>query len=368
MNVVERELSTYNLSPLDRLVRRDWGFFGETLERWRQEGWDESYDQFFFDEYPYAEQLVDLVGIDVPLEPAFKEEIIETSSDYVFIRNSSGGIEKFPKNKVRWGEIMPQYVKNSVEKEEDWYEVIKPRLNPDTPARWEKFNLKSDYIGSQVRKGEKLYSAEAIGGYMFLRAMMGPENTLLAFYDYPEMIHDMMETWHKLVKTCLQKVQKKVAFFRFLIGEDISYKNGLLISPDMIKEFLFPYYKDLIDSLRKGQEQFMHAELDTDGNVSRVIPLYMEAGFNSFRPFEVAAGNDVVEYAKQYPEIIISGGIDKRILADSKDAIKKEIERIISFMTARGGYIPTCDHTVPSNVPYENYLYYRSLVNYLGCR
>ena len=28
-------------------------------------------------------------------------------------------------------------------------------------------------------------------------------------------------------------------------------------------------------------------------------------------------------------------------------------------MKARGGYIPTCDHGVPDNVSYANYLHYR---------
>ena len=153
-----------------------------------------------------------------------------------------------------------------------------------------------------------------------------------------------------------------------MIGEDISYKNGLLISPEMIKEFIFPYYKDLLDALCNGQKEFLNIEVDTDGNVEAAIPLYMSAGFNTCRPFEVAAGNDVVKYGKQYPRFVISGGIDKRVLAKGKQEIEKEVQRIIPFMVKRGGYIPTCDHTVPSNVPYENYLYYRELVTSLDSR
>jgi uroporphyrinogen decarboxylase len=49
-------------------------------------------------------------------------------------------------------------------------------------------------------------------------------------------------------------------------------------------------------------------------------------------------------------------------LADSKDAIKRELDRILPFMKERGGYIPTCDHGVPDNVPFENYLFYREYI------
>ncbi len=55
----------------------------------------------------------------------------------------------------------------------------------------------------------------------------------------------------------------------------------------------------------------------------------------------------------------MSGGIDKRILAKGKDAIDRYMDHILPVMKKRGGYIPTCDHDVPEEVTYENYLYYR---------
>ena len=47
-------------------------------------------------------------------------------------------------------------------------------------------------------------------------------------------------------------------------------------------------------------------------------------------------------------------------------AIDREIERILPVMRERGGYIPTCDHGVPEEVPYENYLHYRKRCIELG--
>ena len=75
---------------------------------------------------------------------------------------------------------------------------------------------------------------------------------------------------------------------------------------------------------------------------------------------EVASGCDVVAIAQQYPDLVISGGIDKRILAAGKDAIEAHLQYIIPFMVERGGYIPTCDHGVPDDVSFENYMYYRT--------
>ena len=55
----------------------------------------------------------------------------------------------------------------------------------------------------------------------------------------------------------------------------------------------------------------------------------------------------------------MSGGIDKRVLALGPEAIDEHLKRILPPMVRRGGYIPTCDHGVPDNVSYANYLHYR---------
>jgi uroporphyrinogen decarboxylase len=76
-------------------------------------------------------------------------------------------------------------------------------------------------------------------------------------------------------------------------------------------------------------------------------------------PFEVASGCDVVEIGKQYPWLVMSGGVDKRVLAQGPTAIDAMVDRIFPAMQARGGYIPTCDHGVPEEVSFENYMHYR---------
>jgi uroporphyrinogen decarboxylase len=360
--VVRREIATFRLERTDRLVRRDWGIFPETRRRWLAEGWDGDTGIFAFDPSPYWPQpLVDLVGIDVPLAPAFPVQIVRQDEHYCYEQTAAGAIEKFPLGKRRHSEAMPEYARNPVSCRADWFEQIKPRLDPDTPQRWRQLE-QAPLIGEQVRRGETLYEASAIGAYMYLRALLGPEPVLFAFYDDPDLIHDMMATWLHLVKTCLLRTQRLVPFFKVLFGEDIAYKNGLLISPKLIDEFLTPYYVDLLQALQQNQAEPPIFEIDSDGNMREFLPIYIRMGFQSFRPFEIAADNDLVELGRLYPSIILSGGIDKRILGESKAAIKTHLESIMPDMCRRGGYIPTCDHGVPSTVPFDYYLYYRQLI------
>ncbi|MBT7100828.1 hypothetical protein HN937_25860, partial [Candidatus Poribacteria bacterium] len=153
------------------------------------------------------------------------------------------------------------------------------------------------------------------------------------------------------------------------LAEDICYKGGMLLSPAMMTEFLTPYYQQLIGNVRSRQldrGRHLHLHIDTDGNVDEVIPIYRELGMDVMSPFEVAAGCDVVRTAEEYPDLVMFGGIDKRVLARSTDDIDRMVERILPAMRERGGYIPTCDHGVPEEVPYENYLHYRRRCVELG--
>jgi len=146
------------------------------------------------------------------------------------------------------------------------------------------------------------------------------------------------------------------------MAEDICYNHGPLISPDMMREFLFPYYQQLITNLKSRQPdpaRHLYIQIDTDGHVSPVIPVYQEIGMDVMTPFEVASGCDVVEIGKRHPDLVMFGGVDKRELAKGKDAIDRLVDSIFPAMRKRGGYIPTCDHGVPEEVPYKDYCYYR---------
>ena len=187
------------------------------------------------------------------------------------------------------------------------------------------------------------------------------------FYDDPELIHECMRTWLKVADKVTQVHQQRVTIDELFIGEDICYNASSLISHDMIKEFLFPYYTQLADNIRRRQGgKPIHMQVDTDGRIESVIDLYRSIGFDYFSPFEVASGSDVVALRKKYPDILMRGGVDKRILAAGREAIDREIDRVMPFMKKHGGYIPSCDHGVPEEVEFEDYMHYRERMKEFG--
>jgi len=324
-------------------------------------------DYFSFD--PQAHFDVGGIGWTVSeMIPGFEEEVLERRNDGTEVIRDRVGRKVLMFHDLRTG-FMPEYLDHPVKDMKSWEEEIKWRLDPNTPERKAQTEVRMVEAVAKARQGYFMVQ-RLIGGYMYLRGLIGPEDLLYMFIDDPELIHSCMEQWFELSDAVTAEHQKHVSFDEVFFGEDICYKSGSLISPAMMEEFLMPYYRKLVDNMRArqlDQKRHLFMQLDTDGKSMPVIDIYAKhVGMDVLSPFEVASGCDVVEVGKRYPDLIMHHGIDKRILAQSKEAIDAELERIIPVMKSRGGYFPDCDHGVPATVSLENYLHYRRRMVELG--
>jgi uroporphyrinogen-III decarboxylase len=187
------------------------------------------------------------------------------------------------------------------------------------------------------------------------RELMGIEQHMYAFYDYPELLHDMNEYILDIYIKRLTKVLEIVPADVLYIMEDLSGTNGPMISPEQFDEFVGSYYKRLIPALKaKGVK---HVFVDTDGDFKKLIPNFIKAGVDGFLPMDVNAGMDIVEVRTQYPGLKFIGAFNKLCIAEGKESIDKEFARIMPVIR-QGGYIPGSDHQVPPSTSLDNYFYY----------
>ena len=103
--------------------------------------------------------------------------------------------------------------------------------------------------------------------------------------------------------------------------------------------------------------------LDCDGDISRLVPMWLDAGVNCMFPLEVGTwGADPLKYRREYgKDLLIMGGFDKHLLQRNKAQIEAEVYRLAPLIE-EGGYIGFCDHRVPPDVPLENYRFYLETV------
>jgi hypothetical protein len=356
----ERLRAMYAFESLDHLPRGEFSIWPEAIERWKQEGLPANYEATnWFNYDPPGAMWVDVnMGwTDPPLLPLFETKLIRAEDDTEIIQDTSGRWLRVFKGR-RHG-YMPAFIRHPVATRHDWEENVAPRLDPTDPRRYEGLAERCQRAAAQRKSDRRVILQGMVGGYMYLRALMGPEDLLYAFHDQPDLIHAMMRRWREFMNTALTRIQAHLALDVLQMGEDICYNHGLLISPDMVRTFLLPYYCDVVSGARARQKEKLYFFVDSDGWAVPAIPLYREVGMDGMFPFEVASGCDVAAIAQTWPDLIMQGGIDKRVLAAGKREIEAFLQHVIPPLVKRGGYLPTCDHGVPDNVPYENYLYYR---------
>ena len=195
------------------------------------------------------------------------------------------------------------------------------------------------------------------GLFGHLRDLLGVDYLLLAFYDDPRMIHEILDVMTDLWIGLWEEEVAQFEVDSVTFWEDMCFRSGPLISPKMFQTFLSPRYKRLTDAGRAMG--IKHYLVDSDGDMRKLIPLWMEAGITGVYPFEVQAGMNVEEIGKQYPDLVVIGGIDKREIDLGPEAIDRELEKRLPFLLQRGGFIPTLDHHVTPEVSWADFVYYR---------
>jgi len=351
MNSRERFLATAHYGNRDRLFHWEMGPYQETLQRWRREGLPADADWVYFGGYDRFET----VPINMGLCPGFEQETLEDTGEYEIYRDADGVIKKKLKNVPP--PAMPQYLEYPLKGKEQWPE-FKKRLNPDSPTRfplhWE--SIKKQYPNRDFPLGISCGSL-----YGWLRNWMGVEGISLAIYDNLAFLEQAAVEMTDCILTVLEKALEGMQYDFAMFWEDMAYKTSSLISPRHYRKIFLPQYRRITERLHlAGIDVLM---LDSDGNVEELIPCWFDVGINFIYPMEVAAGMDVIALRRKFGKnLLIGGGMDKRILASEKASIKKMVEEKILLMQ-EGGYIPGCDHAMPPDISWKNYLYYRELLS-----
>ncbi|MDH7480402.1 MAG: uroporphyrinogen decarboxylase family protein [Armatimonadota bacterium] len=356
MNARERFLKICNFEQVDHPPRWDClGFWNSTVQRWWQEGLPKGMrpEQYFeMDAWEFIP--VDAGFTHNPYRPPFEHQVLEEDEFTITYRDGQGIVKRDRKDNAELS--MSQFIEFPVSERKDW-ENLKWRLNPCDPERYPNW----DELRKKIANRSNPVGMAICGGYGFPRNLFGEEKLAYVYYDDPALVHDIMEHWANFYIGIFDRTLPNVELDFVYIWEDMAFKNGPLIGPNIFREFMLPYYKEVIASIRsKGVTNII---VDSDGDNRPLLDLFIEAGVNVFFPLEIAAGMEPIPIREKYGrKLVLWGGIDKRVLAKGKAEIEHELLRKVPRLIDDGGYIPAIDHSVPPDVPFENYKFYIELL------
>jgi uroporphyrinogen decarboxylase len=375
MNSTERIGAVLSFQKPDRTPVMDMGYWNETIDRWRAEGLPEEVlhvpegdylpgidlRTYWGDDYLNRMRILqveDYFGIEhwlVPprlpiidtVFPFYEPAVLEDKGETVIVRDRSGTVLETPKR----GTAFPRFVAFPVQSRQD-YEEWRLRLDADTPERYCRgWDLWAQRL---VEQGKPL-SLWFRGFFGLPRDLMGLESLCVAYHDDPGLIQMIVEDRCAFIKRLYRRALERFHINYVLVWEDMAYKSGSMISPELFRRFMLPYYQEINDFFHsRGVDRIL---VDSDGNIVELAGLLIEGRADGVYPLEIAAGSDPLLLRKQHPDFVLMGGIDKRALAAGPAAIDHELERLVPVVE-RGGFLPMVDHLVPPDVSLENYRYY----------
>lgn len=283
----------------------------------------------------------------------FEEKILEQTEEYI-IKQDIYGRQMYQ----RVGSEIETEHKPLIETMEDW-ERLKEHADRELEKYFTDELIDAAYgpLKEGHDKGDYSIRLNLEGFFWVPREIMGIEAHLYAFYDEPELIHDINEYIFKVYSTKLMRVVEMLQPDVVYMMEDLSGKNGPMISGEIFDEFVGSYYRRLFPMFK--ERGVKNVFVDTDGDFNLIIPNFIAAGVDGFLPMDVNAGMDIVKVREQFPKLKFIGGYNKLMIAEGKEAIDKEFARILPVIRG-GGYIVGSDHQVAPSTSLENYRYYIS--------
>lgn len=357
----ERFLAVMEYKTPDRIPNHEAGAWNQTKDRWAAEGLDRH--DYTWDWFTGEDALKldprEFIDVKYGMFPGFEREVLHMDDRYEIYRDSIGIVHKALIEGESGGmrSCMDQYVSFPVENQSDFDELKKRYIASHKgryPTAWRELFVprwnSRDHVLVLGR------NCSITGFYWRTREWMGTENLSFAFYDQPKLVDDMMEFIMNFIIDVSKPVLETTDVDYIMINEDMSMKNGPLLSPSHYKKYIYPRMRMLIDFFKSHRVKYVL--VDTDGNCEALIPLMMDAGVDGIWPMERVADMDPIKLRKQYGKSLrLWGGVDKMEVAKGREAIDRHLAYLLPLIE-EGGFIPTIDHAVSPDISLDSFMYY----------
>ncbi len=350
MTTYERIQRMYAHQEADRIPVTDQPW-DATIERWQREGMPEGMDYIDYFE------LDRIVSIMVDNSPRFPVKVIEETDEYVIRTSEWGATLK------DWKHIAstPDFLDFTIRDPDEWRKA-KERMTPtsdripwaDLQANYRKYRESGAWLEAVLWFGFDVTHSWAVGTERFLMALI----------EKPEWCLDMFNHFLDVNIALWEHVfEAGYTFDSVMWYDDMGYKNRQFFSLKTYRELLKPVHKRAADW---AHARGLNVRVHSCGNILPFIPELIEIGVDGLNPIEVKAGMDPLQIKQTYGDrLLLHGGVNA-VLWDDAEKITEEMQRVIPTLKARGGYIFSSDHSVPSSVSLENFRAIIQLAKTLG--
>jgi hypothetical protein len=193
---------------------------------------------------------------------------------------------------------------------------------------------------------------------------LGLEHLSYLVYDDIDYLHALFEWVEEGTRRLIREIIVPLGFDVVLFDGDCSYKNGLMVRPEVFRELVF---ERTLATLQPLKEAGIAATFHSDGRVDDLLPILIELGFDGFHGVEAQA-NDLGEVKRRFGrDVTLIGNMDVVFLTHaSVDQVRRETEKMLDIGTPGGRYIAACNTSPLDYIPFPNYLAMVDVITHYG--
>lgn len=221
---------------------------------------------------------------------------------------------------------------------------------PD-PAKIDYSNLEE--CARCLYPGMKIISG--VGG-IFTRVwrIMGFNTFSYALVDQPDLVAELFRRVGETQIEVFRKIVEMDQVGAMWYGDDLAYKTGTMVHPDLLRKELFPYLVQMGEICREKNLPFV---MHSDGDLRQIIPDLIELGLNGLHPIEPLA-MDSRKLKEVYGDrLCLLGNIEigEILTLGTPEEVEAEVRERINALAIGGGYAVGSSNTIAHYVKPENF-------------
>ncbi len=168
-----------------------------------------------------------------------------------------------------------------------------------------------------------------------------------------KLYQKIIEFYATITKTNVEKIIESTKNQARIINilDDVAYKGNPMISPDRWRNDIFKYYKEIAGMIRDaGMNVIMHS----DGDVTSMVPHFMDAGFQGLQGWEGGADPRVI--VERFPDFVTIGwgDVGDVLPFGTTQQIEKHVIDLMHALKENRHVIMGPSTVIFEKIPYEN--------------
>jgi len=328
------------------------------FEHW----WDDTLSAWEAGGYPCVTDPTEHFNFDIrPIPSLFNQTqaivgqkiVVEETDETIVTINGWGAKLRHWKHKSG----TPEHLEFELANEEIWQEKYRPHLmDLDTRRLGNLDQARANY--NRYMASDKWCCYMNVLVTEIMRASMGDVVMLESMYLKPAWIHDFSDVVTDMLIRHYEYLFENIGVpDGMFLYEDMGYTYGPMMSPELQREFIFPYHKRMFDFIH-GYD--IPVIMHSCGKIRPFLESILESGVDCLQVLEAKAGQHVAEMAGAVDNKMAFMG-NMNIVAyetNDRDELAREIlPKLEEVKKNRIPYVFHSDHSIPKSVKPETYEY-----------